>query len=83
VAPYDTNSFAAGQDCGTRMASCIARLAASELMLDAHWWNRRRRAMANALLTYAEDLEDHADEEAAAKEQAPVALPRAGRAIAG
>ncbi len=60
--PYDTASFAAGQNCGTRIASCLARLAAAELMQDARWWNRRRRgAMASALFTYSEDLENDAD----------------------
>ena len=62
MVPYDTASFAAGQNCGTRIASCIARLAAAELMQDARWWNRRRRgAMASALFTYSEDLENDAD----------------------
>jgi len=66
VVPYDTASFAAGQNCGTRIASCIARLAASELMQDARWWNRRRRgAMASALFKYSEDLENDADWEPA------------------
>jgi hypothetical protein len=66
MVPYDTASFAAGQNCGTRIASCIAQLTASELMRDARWWNRRRRgAMASALLTFSEDLEDDADSEPA------------------
>ncbi len=70
MVPYDTASFAAGQNCGTRVASCIARLAASELMQDARWWNRRRRgAMASALLTYSEDLENDADSEPAGQEE--------------
>jgi hypothetical protein len=70
VVPYDTASFAAGQNCGTRIASCIARLAASELMQDARWWNRRRRgAMASALFTYSEDLENDADSEPAGQEE--------------
>ncbi len=70
MVPYDTASFAAGQNCGTRVASCIARLAASELMQDARWWNRRRRgAMASALLTYSEDLENHADSEPAGQQE--------------
>jgi len=70
VGTYDTASFAAGQDCGTRIASCIARLAAGELMQDARWWNRRRRGvMASALLTYSEDLENDADSEPAGKEE--------------
>ena len=72
MTPYDTASFAAGQDSGTRVASCIARLAASELMEDAHWWNRRRRgAMASALSTYAEELERDADEVRAALRSPP------------
>lgn len=70
MVPYDTESFAAGQNCGTRIASCIARLAASELMQDARWWNRRRRgAMASALLTYSEDLENDADSEPAGQRE--------------
>jgi len=72
VAPYDTESFAAGQNAGTRIASCIARLAASELMQDVHWWNRRRRgAMASALITHAEELESDADAEPAARQAVP------------
>jgi hypothetical protein len=64
MVPYDTASFAAGQNCGTRIASCVARLAARELMQDARWWNRRRRgAMASALMTYSDDLENDADSE--------------------
>lgn len=70
MVPYDTASFAAGQNCGTRIASCIARLAAAELMQDARWWNRRRRAaMASALFTYSEDLENHADLETAGQRE--------------
>ena len=70
MVPYDTASFTAGQNCGTRVASCIARLAASELMQDARWWNRRRRgAMASALVTLSEDLDDHADSEPAGQEE--------------
>ncbi len=70
VVPYDAASFAAGQNCGTRIASCIARLAASELMQDARWWNRRRRgAMASALFTYSEDLENDADSEPVGREE--------------
>ncbi len=70
MVPYDTASFAAGQNCGTRIASCIARLAASELMQDARWWNRRRRgAMASALLTYSKDLENDADSEPAGQRE--------------
>lgn len=70
MVPYDTASFAAGQNCGTRIASCIARLAASELMQDARWWNRRRRgAMARALFAYSEELENDADSEPASREE--------------
>ena len=67
MAPYDIASFAAGQNAGTRIASCIARLAACELMQDAHWWNRwRRGAMSGALIAHAEELENDADAEPAA-----------------
>jgi len=72
VAPYDAASFTAGQHTGTRMASCIARLAARELMQDAHWWNRRRRgAMARALITHADELDNDTD----AAQGAPVEVP--------
>jgi hypothetical protein len=63
---YDAASFAAGQNRGTRVASCIAQLTASELMRDARWWNRRRRgAMATALRTFSEKLKSDADLEPA------------------
>ena len=76
MASYDTASFAAGQNCGTRIASCIARLAAIELMQDARWWNRRRRhAMSSALIAYAEELENDADAEPAAPWGAASAEP--------
>jgi hypothetical protein len=59
---YDSTSFSAGRDCGTRMAACIARLAALELVDHARWWNRwRRRLMARALVACAEELECTAD----------------------
>jgi hypothetical protein len=59
---YDSTSFSAGQDCGTRIAACIARVAAFELIDDARWWNRRtRRQMARALFACAEELECGAD----------------------
>jgi hypothetical protein len=59
---YDRRSFAAGQDSGTRIAACVARLAALELMDESHWWNRRRhRLMASALVACAEELEGAAD----------------------
>jgi hypothetical protein len=59
---YDSTSFSAGQDCGTRLAACTARLAALELIDDSRWWNRwRHRLMARALVACAEDLECAAD----------------------
>jgi hypothetical protein len=60
---YDSPSFAAGQDAGTRVAACMARLAAIELVDHARWWNRWRcRLMARALVACAEDLESAAEE---------------------
>lgn len=59
---YDSISFSAGQDCGTRLAAGIARLAALELIDDSRWWNRwKHRLMARALVACAEDLESAAD----------------------
>jgi hypothetical protein len=59
---YESTSFSAGQDCGTRLAAGIARLAALELIDDARWWNRwKHRLMARALVACAEDLESAAD----------------------
>jgi hypothetical protein len=59
---HDRASFDAGQDCGTRVAACIARLTALELIDGSRWWNRwRLRRMAGALVAYAEDLESAAD----------------------
>jgi hypothetical protein len=59
---YDSTSFSAGQDCGTRIAACVARLAALQLMDDSRWWNRRgHRLMARALVACAEELECDAD----------------------
>jgi hypothetical protein len=59
---YDPTSFSAGRDCGTRVAACLARLTALELMEHARWWNRRRRrVMAGALVACAEELERQAD----------------------
>ncbi len=60
----DDASFAAGQDCGTRVAACLARLSALELMDGdgLRWWNRRgHRRTAAALVAYAEELESGAD----------------------
>jgi len=72
MTPDQAESFAAGQHCATRVASCVARLAAVELMTDARWWNRRRRAsMAGALLAHAEELELAAESEAAGARVAP------------
>lgn len=66
MTPDQTESFVAGQHCATRVASCVARLAAVELMKDARWWNRRRRGfMARALIAHAEELEIAAEAEAA------------------
>jgi hypothetical protein len=60
--PYDSGSFAAGQDCGTRVAACLARTCALELLDGSRWWNRRgHRRMAAALVAYAEELESAAD----------------------
>jgi hypothetical protein len=62
VTPYDSASFAAGQDSGARIAACLARLAAHELLEDSRWWNRRRRRlMADALVACAADVENAAD----------------------
>lgn len=60
---YDSASFSAGQDAGTRVAACVARLAALELTDRSRWWNRRRhRLMARALVACAEELESAASE---------------------
>jgi hypothetical protein len=59
---HDGASFAAGADCGTRVAACIARVAALELIDGSRWWNRRsHRLMARALVACAEELEAAAD----------------------
>lgn len=64
---YDSVSFAAGQDAGARISACVARLAALDLVEDSRWWNRwRRRLMAQALVTCAEELESTADASAPA-----------------
>jgi hypothetical protein len=63
---HDSASFAAGEDCGTRVAACLARLSALELIDGSRWWNRReRRRMARALVAYADELESGADAAAA------------------
>ena len=77
---YDSVSFSAGQDAGTRLAACVARMAAVQLVEDSRWWNRRRRRlMARALVACAEEMECFAGEglgraEAEAKD-APVLRP--------
>ncbi len=59
---YDSASFTAGENAGARISACVARLAALELVEDSCWWNRRRRRlMARALVTCAEELESAAD----------------------
>jgi hypothetical protein len=63
VFPYDSASFAAGKDAGARVSACLARLTALQLVADSRWWNRwRRRLMARALVTCAEELESGADD---------------------
>jgi hypothetical protein len=60
---YESSSFSAGQDAGTRLAACVARMAALQLVEDSRWWNRRRRrVMARALVACAEEMECFADE---------------------
>lgn len=61
---HDPVSFSAGRDCGTRVAACVARAAALELLERGRWWNRwRYRLMARALVACAEELELDAEEE--------------------
>jgi hypothetical protein len=67
MARHDAASFEAGRTCGARVAACVARLAAIELMEGARWWNRRRRRlMADALLAHAEEMEIAAGADVAA-----------------
>jgi len=81
VSPFDTGSFAAGQDCGARVAASLARLAALELIDGSRWWNRwRRRLMARALLAYAEEMESAADTAKASDPPEPAPAPRRGAA---
>jgi hypothetical protein len=64
MASYDRCSFSAGQQSGARIAACIARLAALDLVDTARWWNRRRhRLMARTLIACAEEMELAADED--------------------
>ncbi len=76
---YESSSFSAGQDAGTRIAACVARLAALELVEGARWWNRwRRRLMARALVACADEMECAADAGGSrdeALEGAPAARP--------
>lgn len=66
VVRYDAASFTAGEDAATRVASCVARLAARDLMEGSRWWNRwRRGAMSSALIACADELERDADLRAA------------------
>jgi hypothetical protein len=74
MTPYDAASFSAGQETGTRVAACIARLAALQLMDDSRWWNRRRHGfMARALIAHAEEMEGAAEEAGA---EPALATPR-------
>jgi len=62
VVTYDARSFSAGQACGTRVAGCVARLAALELITEERWWNRwSRRLIARAFIALAEEMEGTAD----------------------
>ena len=64
----EATSFEAGRSCGARVAACVARLAAAELMADARWWNRwRRQLMAGALVAHAAEMESAADADAPAE----------------
>ena len=66
---YDSTSFSAGQDSGTRVAACIARLAALELTDHSRWWNRwRHRLMARALVACAAEMECAADDDSRARD---------------
>jgi hypothetical protein len=81
-AAYDGPSFEAGEDCGTRVAAWLARLAALELVEGARLWNRRaHRRMAGALVAFAEELESAADGRSpprAAPPPRPAGLPPCG-----
>jgi len=61
---YGAASFTAGQETGTRVAACVARLAVLQLLEESRWWNRRRLLMARVLIARAEgmkgaDVEPH------------------------
>lgn len=65
---HEATSFEAGRSCGVRVAACVARLAAIDLMEDARWWNRRRRRlMAGALVAHAAEMESAADADSPAE----------------
>jgi hypothetical protein len=76
---YDSSSFSAGQDSGTRLAACVARLAALELIDNSRWWNHwRHRLMARALVACAEEMECAADasgRDTAAMEEETISRP--------
>jgi len=62
VIAYDSASFNAGTNAGARISACLVRFTAIQLVEDSRWWNRRkRRAMARALVTCADELESAAD----------------------
>ena len=72
VTSYDIASFDAGTDAGARISACVVRLTALQLIQDSRWWNRRRRRlMAGALLSCAEEIESAAD---ASKPESDVSL---------
>jgi len=63
VTAHDSTSFSAGLEVGTRLAACVARLGALQLIEDSRWWNRRRhRLMARALVACADEMECNADQ---------------------
>ena len=62
MTPHEASIFSAGQNAGTRVAACVAHVAAMQLLEDSRWWNRRRRRrLAGALIAYAEEMEETAD----------------------
>jgi hypothetical protein len=61
-------AFAAGVACGTRVAACVARATALELLARSRWWNRwRYQFVASAFVACAEELELQAEEDEAAR----------------
>lgn len=68
IGDREGRTFAQGVECGTRVAACVARASALELLARARWWNRwRYRLMASALVACAEELELWAEEDEAAR----------------